>query len=61
MEGKAEGCPVRESGPAPAFARMLCRAEGMSMNFTCLQPSEINKGKHLMTLKISPLSFFSVH
>lgn len=65
MEGKAEGCPDGESGPAPALARMLGRAEGTSMIFTCLQlqPTEINKGKHLMTLKTSSLSFFfsSVH
>lgn len=57
MEGKAEGCPVRGSGPAPALARMLLGDEGTSMNFQ-LQPTKFNKGKHRMTLKTSPPSFF---
>jgi len=60
MEGKAEGCPFGESGPAPALPLMLCRAEGMSMHFACLQlqPAEANKGKNLMAFKTSPLSVF---
>lgn len=53
MEGKAEDCPVGESGPEPGLAQMLCRAEGLSMNFTCLQlqPTEISNGETLNDFK----------